>query len=123
MNWNFVDGMPIYLQIIDELTIRIARRDYLPGEKLPSVREVAIEAGVNPNTVQRALTELERRGLVRTERTSGRFVTEDESVLKEIHNNLSSEYIAEMIQKLRNIGMSDKEIIEAVTGCLRKEKY
>ena len=122
MNWNFVDGMPIYLQIIDELTIRIARRDYLPGEKLPSVREVAIEAGVNPNTVQRALTELEGRGLVRTERTSGRFVTEDESVLKEIHNNLSSEYIAEMIQKLRNIGMSDKEIIEAVTGCLRKEK-
>lgn len=122
MNWNFVDGMPIYLQIIDELTIRIARRDYLPGEKLPSVREVAIEAGVNPNTVQRALTEIERRGLVRTERTSGRFVTEDESVLKEIHNNLSSEYIAEMIQKLRNIGMSDKEIIEAVTGCLRKEK-
>lgn len=122
MNWNFIDGMPIYLQIIDELTIRIARRDYLPGEKLPSVREVAIEAGVNPNTVQRALTELERRGLVRTERTSGRFVTEDESVLKEIHNNLSSEYIAEMIQKLRNIGMSDKEIIEAVTGCLRKEK-
>jgi len=122
VNWNFVDGMPIYLQIIDELTIRIARRDYLPGEKLPSVREVAIEAGVNPNTVQRALTELERRGLVRTERTSGRFVTEDESVLKEIHNNLSSEYIAEMIQKLRNIGMSDKEIIEAVTGCLRKEK-
>lgn len=122
MNWNFVDGMPIYLQIIDELTIRIARRDYLPGEKLPSVREVAIEAGVNPNTVQRALTELERRGLVRTERTSGRFVTEDESVLKEIHNNLSSEYIAEMIQKLRNIGMSDKEIIEAVAGCLRKEK-
>lgn len=122
MNWNFVDGMPIYLQIIDELTIRIARRDYLPGEKLPSVREVAIEAGVNPNTVQRALTELERRGLVRTERTSGRFVTEDESVLKEMHNNLSSEYIAEMIQKLRNIGMSDKEIIEAVTGCLRKEK-
>ena len=122
MNWNFVDGMLIYLQIIDELTIRIARRDYLPGEKLPSVREVAIEAGVNPNTVQRALTELERRGLVRTERTSGRFVTEDESVLKEIHNNLSSEYIAEMIQKLRNIGMSDKEIIEAVTGCLRKEK-
>ena len=110
MNWNFVDGMPIYLQIIDELTIRIARRDYLPGEKLPSVREVAIEAGVNPNTVQRALTELERRGLVRTERTSGRFVTEDESVLKEIHNNLSSEYIAEIIQKLRNIGMSDKEI-------------
>ena len=122
MNWNFVDGMPIYLQIIDELTIRIARRDYLPGEKLPSVREVAIEAGVNPNTVQRALTELERRGLVRTERTSGRFVTGGESGLKEIHNNLSGEYMAEMSQKLRNIGMSDKEIIEAVTGCLRKEK-
>lgn len=122
MKWNFVDGMPIYSQIVDELTIRIVRRDYLPGDKLPSVREVALEAGVNPNTVQRALSELERRGLVYTERTNGRFVTEDEEVLKEIHKKLSSSYIEELIHKLHNIGMKDEEIIEAIMNCLGKEK-
>ncbi len=122
MNWKFIDGIPIYSQIVDELTVRIARHDYLPGEKLPSVRDIASQACVNPNTVQRALAELERNGLVRTERTNGRFVTEDEKVLKEIYKSLSSEYIDEMIEKLRNIGMNDAEIIEAVSSCVGKEK-
>lgn len=122
MEWKFVDGIPIYLQIVDELTVRIARHDYLPGGKLPSVRDIAAEAGVNPNTVQRALAELERNGLVRTERTNGRFVTEDERALKEIYKRLSSTYIDELVEKLRNIGMSDREILEAVTSCVGKEK-
>lgn len=122
MEWKFVDGIPIYSQIVDELTVRIARHDYLPGQKLPSVRDIAAQACVNPNTVQRALAELERSGLVRTERTNGRFVTEDEKVLKEIHKSLSSAYINEMIEKLRNIGMSNPEIIEAVMSCVGKEK-
>ena len=122
MEWKFVGGIPIYSQIVDELTVRIARHDYLPGEKLPSVRDIASQACVNPNTVQRALAELERNGLVRTERTNGRFVTEDEKVLKEIYKSLSSAYIDEMIEKLRNIGMNDVEIIEAVSSCVGKEK-
>ena len=122
MEWKFVDGIPIYSQIVNELTVRIARHDYLPGEKLPSVRDIAADACVNPNTVQRALTELERSGLVRTERTNGRFVTEDERALKEIYKGLSSSYIDELVEKLRNIGMSDMEIIEAVTSCVGKEK-
>lgn len=122
MEWKFVDGIPIYSQIVDELTVRIARHDYLPGQKLPSVRDIAAQACVNPNTVQRALAELERSGLVRTERTNGRFVTEDKKVLKEIYKSLSSAYIDEMVEKLRNIGMSDIEIVEAVTNCVGKEK-
>ncbi len=122
MEWKFVDGIPIYSQIVNELTVRIARHDYSPGEKLPSVRDIAAEACVNPNTVQRALAELERNGLVRTERTNGRFVTEDERALKEIYKGLSSSYIDELVEKLRNIGMSDMEIIEAVTSCVGKEK-
>lgn len=122
MEWKFVGGIPIYSQIVDELTVRIARHDYLPGEKLPSVRDIASQACVNPNTVQRALAELERSGLVRTERTNGRFVTEDENVLKEIYKSLSSAYIDEMIEKLRNIGMNDVEIIGAVSSCVGKEK-
>lgn len=122
MEWKFVDGIPIYSQIVDELTVRIARHDYLPGQKLPSVRDIAAQACVNPNTVQRALAELERSGLVRTERTNGRFVTEDKKVLKEIYKSLSNAYIDEMVEKLRNIGMSDREIVEAVTNCVGKEK-
>ena len=122
MEWKFVDGIPIYSQIVNELTVRIARHDYLPGEKLPSVRDIAADACVNPNTVQRALSELERNGLVRTERTNGRFVTEDERVLKDIYKGLSSSYIDELVEKLRNIGMSDIEIVEAVTRCVGKEK-
>lgn len=102
--------------------MRIARHDYSPGQKLPSVRDIAAEACVNPNTVQRALAELERNGLVRTERTNGRFVTEDERVLKEIYKSLSSAYVDELVEKLRNIGMSDVEIVEAVTNCVGKEK-
>ena len=111
MEWKFVDGIPIYSQIVNELTVRIARHDYSPGQKLPSVRDIAAEACVNPNTV-----------LVRTERTNGRFVTEDERVLKEIYKSLSSAYVDELVEKLRNIGMSDMEIIEAVTSCVGKEK-
>ena len=122
MEWKLVEGIPIYSQIVNELTVRIARHDYSPGQKLPSVRDIAAEACVNPNTVQRALAELERNGLVRTERTNGRFVTEDERVLKEIYKSLSSAYVDELVEKLRNIGMSDMEIIEAVTSCVGKEK-
>ncbi len=114
MEWNFKNGIPIYSQIIDEMTMRIASGIYEPGEKLSSVREMAMDAGVNPNTMQRALAELERRGLVYSERTSGRFVTKEETVLKSLHEELAKKYFTEFAEKLRKIGMSDREIADAV---------
>ena len=113
MEWRFTDGLPIYSQIIDVMTMRIASNAYEPGEKLPSVRDLAMDAGVNPNTMQRALSELERRGLVYSERTSGRFVTKDENVLKALHEELSQEYFREFEGKLRMLGMSTREIMDA----------
>ena len=113
MEWNFKNGIPIYTQIVDEMTMRIASRAYEPGGKLPSVRDLAMDAGVNPNTMQRALAELERRGLVYTERTSGRFVTNDESVLRSLHKELAARYFEELTDKLRRIGMNDGEIADA----------
>lgn len=110
MEWNFKNGLPIYSQIIDVMTMRIASNAYEPGEKLPSVRDLAMDAGVNPNTMQRALAELERRGLVFSERTSGRFVTNDEAVLKSLHEELAADYFREFEGRLRAIGMSDEEI-------------
>ena len=114
MEWNFKSGIPIYSQIVDEMTMRIASGIYEPGEKLSSVRDLAMDAGVNPNTMQRALAELERRGLVYSERTSGRFVTKEEAVLKSLHEELAKKYFQELAEKLRKIGMTGEEIASAV---------
>lgn len=122
MEWNFKNGIPIYTQIIDEMTMRIASGVYAPGEKLESVRDLAMDAGVNPNTMQRALAELERRGLVFSERTSGRFVTKEDEVLKALHEDLAKKYFEELADKLRKIGMSGDEITGAVKRWLEDIK-
>ena len=114
MEWNFKNGIPIYAQIVDEMTMRIASGQYPPGGKLPSVRDLALEAGVNPNTMQRALAELERRELVHSERTSGRFVTEEEDILNTLHEKKKKRYFEEFADKLHKIGMSGEDIAEAV---------
>lgn len=80
---QFDNGLPIYLQIVKEMTLRALSGAIKPGEKIPPVRELAAEFGVNPNTMQRAMAEMEREGLVYTERTSGRFLTKEEGVLVE----------------------------------------
>ena len=116
MEWDFLDGVPIYTQIVDQMTMRIASGAYEPGEKLPSVRDLAMDAGVNPNTMQRALAELERRGLVFTERTSGRFVTNDNEVLVRLHEELARKCFDEFAVKLRKIGMSADEIRKSVVS-------
>lgn len=117
---EFKNGKPIYSQIVDEITMRIANGTYKLGDKLPSVRDLAVEMGVNPNTMQRALAELERNGLVYTERTNGRFVSEEESMLKELKKGLVEEYIEEFVEKLRMIGMDNKEIEQAVSKWLEE---
>ncbi len=115
MAWEFKDGLPIYMQIVSRIEMDIASGIYQSGEKMPSVRELAITAGVNPNTMQRALTELETRGLLHSERTSGRFVTEEKEVLKEMKKTLASDYIQELFFHLEHLGMTREEIIDAVT--------
>ena len=114
MKWVFENGIPIYLQILRRLRTEIASGAYPPGAKLPPVRELALEAGVNPNTMQRAFSELERDGLVYTQRTSGRFVTEDADVLKQLRRNLSEDVIEEMCMRLLHLGMSREEIRASV---------
>lgn len=122
MEWDFKNGIPIYTQIIDEMTMRIASGEYSPGDKLPSVRDLAMDAGVNPNTMQRALAELERRGLVYSERTSGRFVTKEEKILEELHGKLAEKYFEELTEKLCKIGMSGSDIKRAVEKWMKDIK-
>ncbi|MGI6205721.1 MAG: GntR family transcriptional regulator [Anaerovoracaceae bacterium] len=122
MNWDFKEGRPIYTQIVDQMSLFIASGAVKPGERLPSVRDLAMEAGVNPNTMQRSLSELERQGLLHSERTSGRFVTDDEGVLKKLRSDLSMDYIKELFENLEKLGLTGDEIIWAVTDYAKHEK-
>ena len=114
MTWKFTDDIPIYLQIIEMMKMDIVSGKYKSGDKLPAVRDLAMEVGVNPNTVQTAFAELERQGLVQSERTSGRFVSIDEKGIEELRSDISDNYIAEMFANLRKLGMDDQMIRNAV---------
>ena len=115
MKGEFKNGIPIYLQIIDQIKRQIVSGELAPGSRIPAVRDLAQEAGVNPNTMQRALTQLEQEGLLYTQRTSGRFVTQEEEIMKQTRMQLSDEYIAELFKHLQQLGLSRDDIVEAVS--------
>ena len=106
MSWEFQDHLPIYAQLMDTLKRRIITGRYLPGEKLPSVRELAAEAGINPNTVQRAFSELEREGLIYTQRATGKYVTENADEIKSARQALAKTQVAEFLSNMQSLGYS-----------------
>ena len=111
MPWILDDTRPIYLQLEDQIKTRIIAGVYRPGEKLPSVRELAAEAAVNPNTMQKALTELERSGLVYAQRTSGRYITEDTHIMKHLKQQLAHEQILQFLEAMSHLGFTKEESI------------
>ena len=106
MKWQFSNDAPIYSQLIAQIKVGIVSGAFPPGERLPSVRDLATEAGVNPNTMQRALAQLETEGLVRTERTSGRYVTEDTELIEQLRTEAARKLAEEFLVKMRGIGYS-----------------
>lgn len=96
---------------MSEISNRIIKGKYSPGEKLPSVRDLAAEAAVNPNTMQRALAALESSGLIYTERTSGRFVTEDESLIEKAKLELAKGNINKFFSGMAELGFTNDESI------------
>lgn len=117
---QFDNGIPIYVQIIREMTLRILSRRMQPGEKLPPVRELAADFGVNPNTMQRAMTEMEREGLVFAERTNGRFITKDEGLLVEKRKEIAREGTETYIAYMEKIGFTKEEIISYIQETEKK---
>ena len=111
MDWNFRDDLPIYSQLIYQIKSAIASGELKPGARLQSVRDMALDAKVNPNTMQRAMTELEREGIVYSQRTSGRFVTEDISMLDELKASLAYEHAAAFFNAMAGIGYGREEAI------------
>ena len=109
MEWQFTNDRPIYLQIAEQIIQQIASGGYTPGERLPSVRDFAAQAEVNPNTMQRAFGELERNGLVTVNRTAGRSVTEDMMKIEEIRKKLAEKQIEEFLNGMQQLGYTKEQ--------------
>ncbi len=112
MSEQFDSSRPIYAQLVERLKARILAGTYQSGGHLDSVRDLAAAAGVNPNTMQRALAQLESEGLVRTERTSGRFVTEDTDLIEQLRASAARNIAADFLEKMRSIGYTPQQAAE-----------
>lgn len=114
MAWELKNDRPIYTQLLEQVEQKIVTGEYELGSSLPSVRDLAAEASVNPNTMQRAMTELEQKGLIITNRTSGRCVTEDADMLNEIRQNRAVEYTNCYMDKMTELKFGREEIINLI---------
>lgn len=121
MGWDIDNNKPIYKQLVDKITSKIISGEILPGAKLESVRNLAEDAGVNPNTMQKALAELEREKLVYSKRTSGRFVTDNEEKIKTMREEVANKEIKNLKLALRELGYSDEEIIKLIMNNFKEE--
>ena len=104
MNWNITAGRPVYVQLVEQLELALVAGEFPPGSRIPPVRELAADAGVNPNTMQRALQELESRGLLQAQRTAGRTVTEDKTMIAQLREQLAAEQIGAFLQMMEKLG-------------------
>ncbi len=112
MAWELDTDRPIYAQLVERIQMQIVSGQYPPGGKLPSVRDLAAVAAVNPNTMQKALAELERSGLVATQRTNGRSVTDDEQKIRDMKLSLAREQVDNFFAKMKELGYTETETVE-----------
>lgn len=121
MAWQFDNSKPIYIQLVDELKLRIISGQIPVGSKLDSVRDLAEEAGVNPNTMQRALAELERQELVFSQRTSGRYVTDHLEHIQTIRAQYAEEKMEQFTNSLLQLGYTKAELLMLIENFLKEE--
>ena len=120
MPWNLDSSRPIYLQIIERVQMDIITGRYQPGDKLPSVRDLAQEAAVN--TMQKALSELERSGLIYSQRTSGRFITEDKELIHQMKKELAAAEVSAFVAHMKQLGITPEEIRQLLAETIEEEK-
>ena len=122
MPWNLDSARPIYLQIIERVQMDIVTGQYQPGDKLPSVRDLAQEAAVNPNTMQKALSELERSGLIYSQRTSGRFITEDKELIHQMKQELAAAEVSAFVAHMKQLGITPEGILQLLAKTMEEEE-
>jgi len=110
MEWKIKNDLPIHNQLVEQLEFRIITGFYPVGKRLPSVRDLALEAKVNPNTMQRALVELESKGLIHTKRTSGKYVEENDLIIKKTKEKLAKELTSTYISNMKGLGFDSQTI-------------
>lgn len=115
MSYEFSNDMPIYLQVLEHIKMQIIAKEYKSNQKLPSVRELSLIFEVNPNTIQKALAELEDIGLIFTERTNGKFVTDDLKIIKKITEQTVSGKIKDFFESMAKLGFSKQEILDLIS--------
>lgn len=121
MAWALDSERPIYTQILERIKLDIISGKYKPGDKLPSVRDLAAHAAVNPNTMQKALSELERTGLVYAQRTSGRYITEDISLIQEMKKEIAESQIREFFEKMARLGFQKEDTLRLMEILAKEE--
>ena len=114
-------NVPIYLQLIEKIQRMIVTGEWRAGERIPAVREMALAFGVNPNTMQRALQELERQGLVYSQRTSGRFVTEDREMIETAKSSLAAEQVRSFLDAMARLGYMRDDILRLIEARIKEE--
>ncbi len=122
MAWSFSGDKPIFMQLVDRINLDIISGKYSPGDRLPTVRDFSIEAGVNPNTVQRALSEVENTGLIVTKRGDGRYVTTEQDIIRKIRIKTVEELTSRFVYSLRSYGLDDCEIENLVKNSINSER-
>ena len=122
MPWNLKSDRPIYTQLIEQIELMIVSGIYPVGSKLPSVRDMAADAAVNPNTMQRALSQLESEGLLFSQRTSGRFVTEDGDKIMQIKKSFAVEVIREFLSKMNQLGYDREQTLSLLDHIMKEEE-
>lgn len=121
MAWELEDGRPIYAQLVERIQMQIVSGGYQPGARLPSVRELAAVAAVNPNTMQKAFAELENSGLILTQRTNGRNVTEDKELISSIRQKLAGELARVFYEKMKELGYTRQEALGFMAQASERE--
>ena len=121
MAWDLDSDRPIYMQLVERIQMQIVSGVYPPGGKLPSVRELAMVAAVNPNTMQKAFAELERSGLIITQRTNGRTVTEDAEMIQRIRRELAKDHLEVFFTRMKELGYTKKEIVDLIQQAYERE--
>ena len=121
MEEQFRSNLPIYLQLMERIKEQIVSGELQPGQRLMPVRELAQTFEVNPKTMQRALSELEREGLMYTERTAGRFITQDEQLIAQTREALAVGRVDSFLAQMRALGYSQKALAELIETRLREQ--
>ena len=116
MGFEFLDSTPIYLQIVEHIKTLIISKKYLPNQKIPSVRELSLMFEVNPNTVQKALSSLEDEGLIYTERTNGKFVTDKEEIINRVTEETINRMIDDFYASMEKMGFNKDKVLELLNG-------